>query len=105
MSGGWESPVFIAFIEGPVVWVLVAGAVLLFGSGKIRELARGLGGAKKEFMAGQAEAEVEMERAKARARADAEASANVAAAGVASGQTPASPMPPPVPPTPPASAS
>jgi TatA/E family protein of Tat protein translocase len=96
MSGGWEAPLFIAFgIPGGLeIPLLVVAAVLLFGSGKIRELARGLGGAKKEFMAGQAEAEVALERARAQARADAEAAANAASAPVTTPTTPTPPAPP-----------
>ena len=55
--------------------VLVGAAVLLFGGGKIRDVARGLGAAKKEFAIGQAEADVAAERARAEARAQAEANA------------------------------
>jgi TatA/E family protein of Tat protein translocase len=78
MVGGWEIP------------VIIGAAVLLFGGTKIRDMARGLGAAKKEFMAGQAEAEVSLERAKAQARADAEAAADAAARG----DKPVAPTPP-----------
>jgi TatA/E family protein of Tat protein translocase len=58
-------------------WVIVAGAaVMLFGGGtKLREMARGMGAATREFKAGQAEADVEAERARAQARALAETNA------------------------------
>ncbi len=55
--------------------LLAGAAVLLFGGNKIRDVARGLGAAKKEFTLGQAEADVAHERARAEARATAEASA------------------------------
>jgi Sec-independent protein translocase protein TatA len=94
-----------AFIpSGLEIPLLIGAAILLFGTGKIRELARGLGGAKKEFMAGQAEAEVALERAKAQARAEAEAKAEAdakaeaeakaAATQVTTPSTPAPPAPP-----------
>jgi TatA/E family protein of Tat protein translocase len=53
---------------------IIAGvAVLLFGGSKIKDVARGLGAAKKEFSIGQAEADAEAERIRAEARARAEA--------------------------------
>ena len=55
--------------------IVVGAAVLLFGGSKIRDVARGLGAAKKEFMVGQAEADLAAERARAEARAQAEANA------------------------------
>ena len=60
----------------PMEIAIIAGvAVLLFGGGKIRDVARGLGAAKREFSLGQAEADAESERirtqAQARARAEA----------------------------------
>ncbi len=55
--------------------LLAGAAVLLFGGNKIRDVARGLGAAKKEFTLGQAEADVAHERARAEARAMAEANA------------------------------
>lgn len=55
--------------------LLAGAAVLLFGGNKIRDVARGLGAAKKEFTLGQAEADVAHERARAEARALAEANA------------------------------
>jgi TatA/E family protein of Tat protein translocase len=55
--------------------IVVGAAVLLFGGSKIRDVARGLGAAKKEFMVGQAEADLAAERARADARAQAEANA------------------------------
>ncbi len=61
----------------PMEIALLAGAaVLLFGGNKIRDVARGLGAAKKEFTLGQAEADVAHERARAEARAMAEANAS-----------------------------
>jgi Sec-independent protein translocase protein TatA len=64
----------IAMFGNPVEIALLAGAaVLLFGGNKIRDVARGLGAAKKEFMVGQAEADIAAERARAEARAAAEA--------------------------------
>ncbi len=60
----------------PMEIALLAGAaILLFGGNKIRDVARGLGAAKKEFTLGQAEADVAAERARAEARALAEANA------------------------------
>ena len=66
----------------PMEIALLAGAaIVLFGGNKIRDVARGLGAAKKEFAIGQAEADVAAERARAEARAQAEANAaNVASA-------------------------
>jgi TatA/E family protein of Tat protein translocase len=58
--------------------LVVGAAVLLFGGSKIRDVARGLGAAKKEFMVGQAEADLAAERARAEARAQAEANAKLA---------------------------
>jgi Sec-independent protein translocase protein TatA len=73
--------------------ILVGAAVLMFGGGKIREVARGLGAAKKEFTIGQAEADIAAERLRAEARATAEARvAAEAAAGTAGGA--AAPPPP-----------
>ncbi len=61
---------------GGYEWVILVGAaIVLFGGSKIRDVARGLGAAKKEFQVGQAEAEVAAERARAQARAQAEAEA------------------------------
>jgi TatA/E family protein of Tat protein translocase len=58
----------------PMEIAIIAGvAVLLFGGSKIKDVARGLGAAKKEFAIGQAEADVEAERVRAEARARAEA--------------------------------
>jgi sec-independent protein translocase protein TatA len=44
MIGGWEVP------------ALVIAALVLFGADKVPKLARSLGQAKKEFMAGQTQA-------------------------------------------------
>jgi len=61
---------------GGYEWVILVGAaIVLFGGSKIRDVARGLGAAKKEFQVGQAEAEVAAERARSQARAQAEAEA------------------------------
>ena len=42
------SPLF-AFIDAPIIAVIVGIAVLLFGADKIPKLARSMGEAKKEF--------------------------------------------------------
>jgi TatA/E family protein of Tat protein translocase len=63
--------------------VLVGAAVLLFGGSKIRDVARGLGAAQKEFKLGQAEADLAAEKLKAETRAQAEASAKSAQETVA----------------------
>jgi Sec-independent protein translocase protein TatA len=63
--------------DGPMIAVVVGAAVLLFGGSKIRDVARGLGAAKKEFMVGQAEADLAAERARGEARAQAEANAKI----------------------------
>jgi Sec-independent protein translocase protein TatA len=73
--------------------ILVGAAVLMFGGGKIREVARGLGAAKKEFTIGQAEADIAAERMRAEARATAEAR-------VAAETNPAAPGAPVAPPPP-----
>ncbi len=70
--------------------LLVGAAVLMFGGGKIREVARGLGAAKKEFTIGQAEADIAAERLRADARATAEA--RVAAETAASGPAVTAPV-------------
>jgi TatA/E family protein of Tat protein translocase len=84
----------------PMEIAIIAGvAVLLFGGKKIKDVARGLGAAKKEFAIGQAEADAEAERIRAEARARAEA----ARAQAAQDAQPAEPgggggsIPPPVP--------
>jgi len=67
---------FLGFgFSGLEIPIIIGAAVLLFGGTKIRDFARGLGAAKKEFEVGQAEAEVAAERARAQARAQAEADA------------------------------
>jgi len=68
----------IAMLNGMEIPILIGAALLLFGAPKIRELARGLGAAKKEFMVGQAEADLAAERTRAEARAQAEANARLA---------------------------
>jgi TatA/E family protein of Tat protein translocase len=55
--------------------VIVGAAVLLFGGSKIRDVARGLGAAQKEFKLGQAEADLAAEKLKAETRLQAEAAA------------------------------
>jgi Sec-independent protein translocase protein TatA len=80
MIGGWEIP------------AIIGAAIILFGGTKIRDVARGLGAAKKEFMVGQAEADVAMERARAQARAQAEAGA-----ADDPSRAPGAPIPPPPP--------
>ncbi len=65
----------LAVLDGPIVWVILILAVLLFGGSKIPELARGLGKAKREFKKASEEVEDEVrsaveedERRKARLR-------------------------------------
>ena len=65
----------LAVIDGPVVWLILILAVLLFGGSKLPELARGLGKAKREFRKASEEVEDEVrtavdedERRKARLR-------------------------------------
>lgn len=65
----------LAVIDGPVVWLILILAVLLFGGSKLPELARGLGKAKREFKKASEEVEDEVrsaveedERRKARLR-------------------------------------
>jgi Sec-independent protein translocase protein TatA len=73
----------------PMEIALIAGAaIVLFGGNKIRDVARGLGAAKKEFMVGQAEADLAAERARAEARAIAEANAATAATAPAAATPP-----------------
>ncbi len=68
----------------PMEIALLAGAaILLFGGNKIKDVARGLGSAKKEFAIGQAEADIAAERTRAEARALAEANAANATAATA----------------------
>jgi TatA/E family protein of Tat protein translocase len=55
--------------------IVVGAAVLLFGGNKIRDVARSLGAAKKEFEVGQSEADINAARAKAAAAAAAAAAA------------------------------
>ena len=83
-------PVILAMWGGMEIPIIVGAAILLFGGSKIRDVARGLGAAKKEFQVGQAEADIAAERARAEARAQAEA--NAATATVA----PAAAIQPPV---------
>jgi Sec-independent protein translocase protein TatA len=73
--------------------ILVGAAVLMFGGGKIREVARGLGAAKKEFTIGQAEADIAAERMRAEARATAEARVAAETNPAAPGAPVASPPP------------
>jgi len=65
----------LAFIDGPLVWLLLVVVVLLFGGSKLPELARGLGKARREFRRASDEVDDEIrtaieddERAKARAK-------------------------------------
>ena len=51
---GFGNPVEVALIVG--------AAVLLFGGGKIRDVARSLGAAQREFKVGQTEADLEADR-------------------------------------------
>ncbi|HEV3156996.1 MAG TPA: twin-arginine translocase TatA/TatE family subunit [Candidatus Baltobacteraceae bacterium] len=54
----------------PVEIVIIVGAaVLLFGGNKIRDVARGLGAAQREFKVGQVEADAEAERLRQAAQA------------------------------------
>jgi TatA/E family protein of Tat protein translocase len=76
-------PVILAMWGGMEIPIIVGAAILLFGGSKIRDVARGLGAAKKEFQVGQAEADIAAERARAEARAQAEANAAAAAAAPA----------------------
>ncbi|TAM56549.1 twin-arginine translocase TatA/TatE family subunit [bacterium] len=71
---------YLAFIDAPIMLVVVGLAVLLFGADKLPKLARGMGQAKREFMVGQAEADVVAERARedARKRLTAESAATEA---------------------------
>src|ERR1700681_1462679 len=88
--GGLEMRTLLGFgFSGLEIPILIGAAVLLFGGTKIRDFARGLGAAKKEFEVGQAEAEVSAERARAQARAQAEA--NAAAEQKAAEMTPTPP--------------
>jgi Sec-independent protein translocase protein TatA len=88
MIGGWEIP------------AIIGAAIILFGGSKIRDVARGLGAAKKEFMVGQAEADVAMERARAQARAQAEAAADDPARAAGAPSQPTTPPPTITPPVP-----
>ena len=84
----------------PMEIALLAGAaILLFGGNKIKDVARGLGSAKKEFAIGQAESDVAAERMRAEARAMAEANAAHATAPTAT-PTIATPVTPTEPATP-----
>ncbi len=65
----------LAVLDGPVVWLILGLAILLFGGSKLPELARGLGKAKREFKKASEEVEDEVrsaveedERRKARLR-------------------------------------
>ena len=65
----------LAVIDGPIVWLILGLAILLFGGSKLPELARGLGKAKREFKKASEEVEDEVrsaveedERRKARLR-------------------------------------
>lgn len=58
---------------------VVGVAILLFGADKLPKLAKSLGGAKKEFMIGQAEADIAADKAREDARKQAELNVNEAA--------------------------
>lgn len=47
-------------LDGPVVWLILGLALLLFGGSKLPELARGLGKAKREFKKASDEVEDEV---------------------------------------------
>lgn len=47
-------------LDGPVVWLILGLALLLFGGSKLPELARGLGKAKREFKKASEEVEDEV---------------------------------------------
>ncbi|MFZ9201967.1 MAG: twin-arginine translocase TatA/TatE family subunit [Opitutales bacterium] len=53
----------LAVIDGPIVWLILILAVLLFGGSKLPELARGLGKAKREFRKASEEVEDEVRTA------------------------------------------
>lgn len=53
----------LAVLDGPVVWLILILAVLLFGGSKLPELARGLGKAKREFRKASEEVEDEVRSA------------------------------------------
>ena len=90
------SPMLIGMIGGWEIPAIIGAAIILFGGSKIRDVARGLGAAKKEFMVGQAEADVAMERARAQARAQAEAGTGDPAAPAGT-PTPPPTIAPPIP--------
>lgn len=50
-------------LDGPVVWLILGLALLLFGGSKLPELARGLGKAKREFRKASEEVEDEVRSA------------------------------------------
>lgn len=54
---------YLALLDGPVFWAILAVALLLFGGSKIPELARGLGKAKREFKKASDEVESEIRSA------------------------------------------
>ena len=53
----------LAVLDGPVLWLILALAILLFGGSKLPELARGLGKAKREFKKASDEVEDEVRNA------------------------------------------
>jgi sec-independent protein translocase protein TatA len=53
----------LAVLDGPVLWLILALAILLFGGSKLPELARGLGKAKREFRKASEEVEDEVRSA------------------------------------------
>ncbi|MBC5810532.1 MAG: twin-arginine translocase TatA/TatE family subunit [Candidatus Eremiobacteraeota bacterium] len=90
----------LAMFGNPMeIALLVGAAIILFGGNKIRDVARGLGAAKKEFIVGQAEAEAAAEHARVEARINAERAA-VGASAAGTGVGGAVSEPPPVTPPP-----
>jgi TatA/E family protein of Tat protein translocase len=53
----------LAFLDGPVIWVVLFVVLLLFGGSKLPELARGMGKAKREFKKASEEVEDEVRNA------------------------------------------
>ena len=53
----------LAFLDGPVIWVILFVVLLLFGGSKLPELARGMGKAKREFKKASEEVEDEVRNA------------------------------------------
>lgn len=53
----------LAFLDGPVIWVVLFVVLLLFGGSKLPELAHGMGKAKREFKKASEEVEDEVRNA------------------------------------------